>query len=123
MNDLDLKLGARDQMQLISKVLQELRLKKCQNIVKMLKKGKSIILFLDEKVFQNDSVSNSCLNRSMSSVKMEEVREVQVPDKASSQCHSLQAISIAKRCHLTSSLWPQGSATIDKSTMTCPRTL
>ncbi len=73
--DLDVKSRARVKKHLINQVSKEKRLQKDKKLVNLLKTKNPIILFSDEKVFYVDSVSNSRLDRYLSSEKSEDVDE------------------------------------------------
>ena len=73
--DLNVKSRARIKKHLINQVSQEKRLQKFKKLVNLLKSKKPVILFTDEKVFDVDSVSNSRLDRYLSSEKSEDVKD------------------------------------------------
>jgi hypothetical protein len=73
--DLNIKSRARVKKHLINQVSQDKRLQKSKKLLNLLKTKKPIILFSDEKVFDVDSVSNSRLDRYLSSEKSEDVQD------------------------------------------------
>jgi inhibitor of nuclear factor kappa-B kinase subunit alpha len=74
--DVKVKSRARVKKHLINQVSKEKRLERSRKLLNILKDKKPIIFFTDEKVFDLDSVSNSRLDRYLSSKKVEKV-----PDK------------------------------------------
>ena len=74
-NDLHGSSRARVKRHLNTERGKELRLSRLKRLLSVLKKGKMIILFSDEKLFSIDAVSNSRTDRFISAKKLEHVPE------------------------------------------------
>ena len=74
-DDLHPSSRARVKRHLITERVQELRVSRSKRLLSVLKKGRMIILFSDEKLFSIDSVSNSRTDRFISAKKLEDVPE------------------------------------------------
>ena len=74
-DDLHASSRARVKRHLITKRVKELRVSRSKRLLSVLKKGKIIILFSDEKLFSIDAVSNSRTDRFISAKKLEDVPE------------------------------------------------
>ena len=72
-DDLHASSRARVKRHLITEWVKELRVSRSKRLLSVLKKGKMIILFSDEKLFSIDAVSNSRTDRSMSAKKLKDV--------------------------------------------------
>jgi transposase len=109
--DLQMKSRARMKKQLVNISSKEKRLERCRILLNILKDGKPTIFFSDEKVFDLDSVSNSRLNRYLSSQKSEEVPEnirfkFQTKHPQSVMCFGLVASDGKK---MDPFFWPAGT--------------